>query len=31
LKAWSDRFAGIPGVAKSYAERDSRKEVNIGE
>jgi glutathione S-transferase len=31
LKAWSDKFACIPGVAKSYAERESRQEVNIGE
>lgn len=31
LKAWSDRFARIPGVAKAYAEMDSRKEAAIGE
>jgi glutathione S-transferase len=31
LKAWSDKFACIPGVAKSYAERESRQEVNIRE
>nr|QSQ85915.1 glutathione s transferase [Preussia typharum] len=30
LKAWSDKFAKIPGVAKAYAEMDSRKEVAIG-
>ncbi|RYP29370.1 hypothetical protein DL767_006756 [Monosporascus sp. MG133] len=30
LKAWSDRFAKIPGVAKAYAEMDSRKEIEIG-
>lgn len=31
LKAWSDKFARIPGVAKAYAEMDSRKEVDIGQ
>ncbi|KAH7361342.1 glutathione S-transferase [Pyrenochaeta sp. MPI-SDFR-AT-0127] len=30
LKSWSDRFAKIPGVAKAYAEMDSRKEIEIG-
>ncbi|KAL5403314.1 hypothetical protein PMIN06_007944 [Paraphaeosphaeria minitans] len=30
LKAWSDRFASIPGVAKAYAEMDSRKDIEIG-
>ncbi|KAJ4342313.1 hypothetical protein N0V95_006988 [Ascochyta clinopodiicola] len=30
LKAWSNRFAGIPGVAKAYAEMGSRKEIEIG-
>ncbi|PTB62205.1 glutathione S-transferase [Trichoderma citrinoviride] len=31
LKAWSERFAQIPGVKKAYDEMDSRKEVVIGE
>lgn len=31
LKAWSDSFAELPGVAKAYAELDSRKELVIGE
>ena len=31
LRAWSDRFAQIPGVAKIYAELGSRKEIEIGE
>lgn len=31
LKAWSDKFARIPGVVKAYAEMDSRKEAVIGE
>ncbi|KAK7178673.1 glutathione s-transferase [Paraphaeosphaeria sporulosa] len=30
LKAWSNRFASIPGVAKAYMEMDSRKEIEIG-
>lgn len=31
LKAWSERFSHLPGVAKAYAEMDSRKEISIGE
>lgn len=31
LKAWSERVAELPGVAKAYAELDSRKELVIGE
>jgi glutathione S-transferase len=30
LKAWSDKFANIPGVAKAYAEMGSRSETFIG-
>ena len=31
LKAWSERFAELPGVAKAYAEMDSQQELEIGE
>jgi glutathione S-transferase len=31
LKAWSERFSQLPGVAKAYAEMNSRKEIIIGE
>lgn len=31
LKVWSERFSHLPGVAKAYAEMDSRKEIAIGE
>ncbi|KAF2092847.1 glutathione S-transferase [Rhizodiscina lignyota] len=31
LKAWTDRFSKIHGVAKAYAELDSRQEDDIGE
>ncbi|OAQ61130.1 hypothetical protein VFPPC_13216 [Pochonia chlamydosporia 170] len=31
LKAWSERIAELPGVAKAYAELNSRKELVIGE
>lgn len=30
LKAWSDKFANLPGVAKAYAEMNTRKEIEIG-
>ncbi|KAK5988150.1 Glutathione S-transferase verG [Cladobotryum mycophilum] len=31
LKAWSERFAKLPGVAKAYAEMDSQKNIVIGQ
>nr|A0A1U9YI21.1 RecName: Full=Glutathione S-transferase verG; AltName: Full=Verticillin biosynthesis cluster protein G [Clonostachys rogersoniana]AQZ42166.1 putative glutathione S-transferase [Gliocladium sp.] len=30
LKAWSEALSKVPGVAKAYAELDSRKEIAIG-
>lgn len=30
LKKWSDDLARVPGVAKAYAELDSRKTITIG-